>query len=160
MMVAIAFSDKSRDYTIPDASLLTAAQAPGLLATQTAWQNPQAASGYPGTSYAAAAAVPGPVHAGQLPSQVPAGQVPTWDPTIQASGAYLSVSGTFTGQTYPVPPVPAYATAAMPAGSSPLSQGSPISPGMPSMAMTQPGVQPNMRPSGASSTVQPPYYGR
>lgn len=145
-----AYSEKSRDYTIPDASLLAAGQASGILTAPAAWQNPQAAPIYPASNYAAA-----------VPPQVPGGQVPAWDPTVQAGGpAYPSVPGTFPGQTYPAPRVHTYASAAMPVGSSPLSQGSPISPGMVSMPMTQPGIQLNMRPGGVPPPGQPPYYGR
>ncbi|XP_061979553.1 polypyrimidine tract-binding protein homolog 1-like isoform X1 [Populus nigra] len=145
-----AYSDKSRDYTIPDASLI-AAQAPGLHTAPTMWQNPQAGSMYTGNNYATTAAVP---------VQVPPGQVPAWDPTMQASGqGYASVPGTYPGQTYPTPPVSAYATAAIHAGPSPRSHSSPISHSVASMAMSHPGMQSNLRPSGASPPGQPPYYG-
>lgn len=144
-----AFSDKSRDYTIPDASFLTA-QAPGLHAAPTTWQNPQAGSMYPGSNYATTAAAP---------AQVPPGQVAAWDLTMQSGGpGYASVRGMYPGQTYPTPP--AYASSAIPPGSSPHSYSSPISPGVASMGMTHPGVQPNMRPGGASPPGQTPYYGR
>uniref|UniRef100_A0A6M2FDC2 PTBP1-like RNA recognition motif 2 domain-containing protein n=1 Tax=Populus davidiana TaxID=266767 RepID=A0A6M2FDC2_9ROSI len=144
-----AFSDKSRDYTIPDASFLTA-QAPGPHAAPTTWQNPQAGSMYLGSNYATTAAAP---------AQVPPGQVAAWDLTMQAGGpGYASVRGMYPGQTYPTPP--AYASSAIPPGSSPHSYSSPISPGVASMGMTHPGVQPNMRPGGASPPGQTPYYGR
>uniref|UniRef100_A0A6N2L0Z8 RRM domain-containing protein n=1 Tax=Salix viminalis TaxID=40686 RepID=A0A6N2L0Z8_SALVM len=143
-----AFSDKSRDYTIPNASFLTS-QAPGLHTAPTIWQNPQAGSMYPGSNYASTAAA----------AQVPPGQVPAWDQTMQAGGpGYASARGTYPGQTYPTPP--AYASSAIPPGSSPLSYSSPISPGVASMGMTHPGVQPNMRLGGASPPGQAPYYGR
>jgi polypyrimidine tract-binding protein 2 len=64
----------------------------------------------------------------------------------------------YPGQTYPTPP--AYASSALPPGSSPHSYSSPISPVVASMGMTHPGVQPNMRPGGASPPGQTPYYGR
>ncbi|KAL3567995.1 hypothetical protein D5086_030646 [Populus alba] len=144
-----AFSDKSRDYTIPDASFLTA-QAPGPHAAPTTWQNPQAGSMYLGSNYATTAAAP---------AQVPPGQVAAWDLTMQAGGpGYASVRGMYPGQTYPTPP--AYASSAIPPGSSPHSYSSPISPGVASMGMTHPGGQPNMRPGGASPPGQTPYYGR
>ncbi|KAH8483663.1 hypothetical protein H0E87_028178 [Populus deltoides] len=144
-----AFSDKSRDYTIPDASFLTA-QAPGLHTAPTTWQNPQAGSMYLGSNYATTAAAP---------AQVPPGQVAAWDLSMQAGGpGYASVRGMYPGQTYPTPP--AYASSALPPGSSPHSYSSPISPGVASMGMTHPGVQPNMRPGGASPPGQTPYYGR
>lgn len=121
----------------------------GQVSAPTAWQNPQAGPMYPMNNYAAG------------PTQVPAGQVPAWDPAVQAGGpVYASAPGTFPGQTYSAPPVPTYVTAAMPVGSSPLSQSSTISPGVASMPMTQTGVQPNLRPGGAPPVGQPPYYGR
>ncbi|KAL3597063.1 hypothetical protein D5086_008700 [Populus alba] len=126
-------------------------QAPGLHTAPTMWQNPQAGSMYTGNNYTTTAAVP---------VQVPPGQVPAWDPTMQAGGqGYASVPGTYPGQTYPSPPVSAYATAAIPAGSSPRSHSSPISHSVASMAMSHPGMQSNLRPSGASPPGQPPYYG-
>ncbi|WCJ25688.1 polypyrimidine tract-binding protein 1 [Euphorbia peplus] len=138
-----AFSDKSRDYTIPDASFLAAGQMAGAPASSAMWQNPQASSMYPQTNYAA--------------PQVPGGQAPAWDPTGQAGAPAPGYSGAYPGHTYQSPPVPTYVSAAMPVGSSPLHQGSPISPGMgPS---TQQGSQPNLRPGGASPG-QPPFYGR
>ncbi|XP_031254038.1 polypyrimidine tract-binding protein homolog 1 isoform X2 [Pistacia vera] len=139
-----AYSDKSRDYTVQDPTLLAAQQIPGVSAAQPVWQNPQAPSMYPGSEYAATAAVQ---------PQVPGGQVPSWNPSAQAGAPpYVSVAGTFPSQTYPPSSVPAYATAPTPPGSSPSSQTG--------MAMTQPGAQPNVRPGGASPLGNPPYYNR
>ncbi|PON65362.1 Splicing factor-like protein [Parasponia andersonii] len=140
-----AYSDKSRDYTIPDANLLAVQAAPGVPAAPPAWQNPQAAPLYP--EYSAAAAVHG---------QVPSGQVPSWDPTMQGGrSTYVSAPGTYPGQNFATSSsIPAYAAVsavAMPAGSSPLSHTGPLS---------QPGVPPNVRPVGASPPGQPPYYGQ
>jgi polypyrimidine tract-binding protein 2 len=106
-----AFSDKSRDYTIPDASLL-AAQAP------VAWQNHQAAPMYHGNEYAS-----GP--------QPPAGQVSFWNPSMQAARpTYVSPPGNFPGQTYQPSHGPAaYAT---PEPSSPNVKPGGASPGQPS----------------------------
>ncbi|XP_004491824.1 polypyrimidine tract-binding protein homolog 1-like isoform X2 [Cicer arietinum] len=87
-----AFSDKSRDYTVPHPSLV-AAQVPA-----TAWQNPQAAPMY---------------HAGApaFQTQVPGGQVPSWDPNLQSvRPSYISVPGAYPVQTGAVPPMPAYAS--------------------------------------------------
>ncbi|XP_021911804.1 polypyrimidine tract-binding protein homolog 1-like isoform X1 [Carica papaya] len=142
-----AYSDKSRDYTIPDASLLAAQQVPGLSTSPTVWQNPQGAP-----LYAAAATA----RAG-VPSQGPAGPVPVWDPNMHTSRPYVSASETFPGQTYPTTsgyaasPVPAYPTTSVPAGSSPLSH-----PGVTSRRPSA--VQPNMRPGGEATPGQPPYY--
>ncbi|KAK7295384.1 hypothetical protein RJT34_18291 [Clitoria ternatea] len=151
-----AFSDKSRDYTVPDPSLL-AAQGPA-----TAWQNPQAAPMYPGSAPA-------------FQTQVPGGQVPSWDPNFQAVRPnYVSVPGTFPVQTAgAVPSMPVYAPAvgitqpgvppnvnvqpsgALPSvpGSSPVMQTSRVAQGF-----VQPGAQPNARPGGASPPGQH-YYG-
>ncbi|KDO72603.1 hypothetical protein CISIN_1g026756mg [Citrus sinensis] len=136
MMVAIAYSDKSRDYTVQDQTLLATQQIPSVPAAPSVWQSHQAAPMYSGSEYATA-----------VPGQVPPGQVPSWNPSAQAGpAAYVSASGPFPGQTYPQSPVFAYATAPTPTGSSPLS-------------LTQPGVPP-VRPGGASPPGHPPYYVR
>ena len=109
-----------------------------------AWQNPQAAPMYPGTAPA-------------LQGQVPGGQMPSWDPTQQpVTPSYASAPGTFPGQTYAVPLVPAYTPAAIPAAaSSPIAQSNPIVHNASSMGTTQPGIQlnVNLQPSGASPPV-------
>ncbi|XP_039059562.1 polypyrimidine tract-binding protein homolog 1-like isoform X3 [Hibiscus syriacus] len=141
-----AYSDKSRDYTIPDLSLL-ATQVPGMPAGSNAsnvWQNPQSAPLYPGTDYAASAAIQ---------AQPSAGQVPAWDPSLQARPPYRSVPGTVPGQAYQPSAVSGYMNAAPPAGSSPLSL-----PGLASMGMAPPGA--NVRTGGAQPPGQPPYYGQ
>lgn len=135
-----AYSDKSRDYTVQDPTLLVTQQIPGVPAAPPVWKNHQAAPMYTGSEYAAA-----------VPGQVPPGQVPSWNPSAQAGpAAYVSASGPFPGQSYPQSLVPAYATAPTPAGSSPLSQ--------PDVPLTQPGVPP-VRPGGASPPGHP-YYVR
>ncbi|XP_050227984.1 polypyrimidine tract-binding protein homolog 1 isoform X1 [Mercurialis annua] len=130
-----AYSDKSRDYTIPDASLLAAGQAPGVSSAPTAWQNPQASSMYPVNSYASSASIP-------------AGQAPTWGPNFPSGPP-----GTFPVQSYQgsTTPIRTYVSAAMP----PLQQGS----GSASMQMNQQGVQPNVRNGGASPPDLSRYYG-
>ncbi|KAJ7971000.1 Polypyrimidine tract-binding-like protein [Quillaja saponaria] len=131
-----AYSDKSRDYTIPDSSQL-AAQVP-----PTAWQNPQAAM-YPGNEYTVTAA---------MQAQVAGGQVPSWDPNLQAGRqTFVSTPSTFPGQSYTAPPVPGYAPSALPTGSSPLTQTSPVAHGAASMGITRPGVSPNVNIHGSSS---------
>ncbi|KAH9676559.1 RRM domain-containing protein [Citrus sinensis] len=131
-----AYSDKSRDYTVQDQTLLATQQIPSIPAAPLVWQSHQAAPMYSGSEYATA-----------VPGQVPPGQVPSWNPSAQARpAAYVSASGPFPGQTYPQSPVSAYATAPTPTGSSPLS-------------LTQPGVPP-VRPGGASPPGHPPYYVR
>ncbi|XP_027359582.1 polypyrimidine tract-binding protein homolog 1-like isoform X2 [Abrus precatorius] len=138
MMVAIAFSDKSRDYTVLDPSLLAAH------ASATAWQNPQAAPMYPGSAPASQA-------------QVPGGQIPPWNPTQQeVRPNYGSVAGTFPDQTYALPPIPGYAPAATPAtATSPLAPSNPIVHNESFMGITQPGVplNVNLQSSGASPPV-------
>ncbi|KHG13251.1 Polypyrimidine tract-binding -like protein [Gossypium arboreum] len=138
-----AYSDKSRDYTISDPSLL-ATQVPGLPAAPNAWQNPQGVPVHHGTDYSASAAIQG---------QPPAGQVPAWDPNFQARPPYGSVPG----QTYQSLTAPTYVNAARPAGSSPLSQ-----PGASSMPMQQQQQPPwaNVRQGGAAVLGRPPYYSR
>ncbi|TXG57573.1 hypothetical protein EZV62_015402 [Acer yangbiense] len=134
-----AYSDKSRDYTVQDPSLLAALQIPAVSAAPAHWQNHQAAQMYPRSEYAAAA-VPG--------------QGPSWNPSAQGSTPpFVSAAGTFPSQSYQASSVPAYATAPTPAGSSPMSQYS--------MPMTQPGVQPNVRPGvGETPPGHPHYYVR
>lgn len=156
-----AYSDKSRDYTIPDVSLLAAQQVPRAPGAPPLWQNPQAAPLYPGNEYGATGSVQG---------QIPLGQIPPWDPTMQAGrSTYASSPSTFPAQNYAASSVPAFAAAAMPAVSSPLAQTAPIASGVAS-TITQPGPPPNMRPGGASPPgvrpggVSPPgqprYYGQ
>ncbi|XP_062009892.1 polypyrimidine tract-binding protein homolog 1 isoform X1 [Rosa rugosa] len=147
-----AYSDKSRDYTIPDASLLAVQS--GYPAAPAAWQNAQAAPVYHGNEYSAAAAGPG---------QGPPGQVPSWDPNMQAGrSSFVSVPSTFPGQTFPTSSGgPVYSSAPMPAGSSP-----PITSGVDPRGMHQPGAPSHVRPGAASPPgVRPPgaspsYYGQ
>ncbi|CAI0454018.1 unnamed protein product, partial [Linum tenue] len=98
-----AYSDKSRDYTIPDASLLAAS-------SQIPWQNHQAMSAYGGNAYNAPPGVPG------MPHQAPTGQSHGPGP------GYGSNPGSYGGHTsyQPQPPMHPYGnTAAGPPDSSP-----------------------------------------
>ncbi|KAH7532658.1 hypothetical protein FEM48_Zijuj04G0045300 [Ziziphus jujuba var. spinosa] len=157
----MAYGDKSRDYTIPDASLLAEQQASSLPPAPPVWQNPQAAQMYPGNDFGAKVAA----HA-----QIPPGQVASWDPNTQAGRlTFVPAASSYPSQNFAAASVPAYAIAATPGGSLPLSQRSPITSGVPSSVITQPGVQTNLRPGGASPPgVQPggvsspgqPYYGQ
>ncbi|RWV92879.1 hypothetical protein GW17_00044709 [Ensete ventricosum] len=71
-----AYSDKSRDYTIPDTGLLTNPQASAVPTASTSWQtNPQAAGTYVSS----------------------VGQTPAWDPSKTTFG---SAAGTFPGQPF------------------------------------------------------------
>ncbi|CAN1322457.1 Polypyrimidine tract-binding protein homolog 1 [Linum perenne] len=136
-----AYSDKSRDYTIPDASSFAASsQSPAAPATPAAWQHYQA-----GPVYAATAYTPG---APGVAPQASTGQVPRPGPV------YGAAPGAFPGHstsTYPQhPPMPSYATAAESSG----SQGGPASSGM----TDQPGGHLNMRSGDAPPPGQHPYY--
>lgn len=125
-----AYSDKSRDYTVPEGMTAPPQTAPPV------WHGAQTSPAYHGSEYAA-------VHP---PGQSP----PPWDAAAQ--GTFISVPGTFPGQTsttYVAPPAPP--------GSSLHSQASPINYGMmpPSGGSTP--VAPYNRPPGGGSS---PYYGR
>ncbi|MED6144959.1 hypothetical protein PIB30_020431 [Stylosanthes scabra] len=124
-----AFSDKSRDYTVP--------QVPAV-----SWQNPQAGPMYPGTAPA-------------LQGQVPGGQMLSWDPSQQAATqSYVSAPGTYPSQPYAAPPNPVYAAAAAPASST-ITQSNSIVHNASSMGITQPGVSlnVNLQPTGGSPPV-------
>ncbi|XAR71255.1 hypothetical protein NMG60_11028436 [Bertholletia excelsa] len=144
-----AYSDKSRDYTIPESALLAVQQASGLPSAATVWQNPQAAPIFPGSELAAG---------GPVPSQTSAGQVPSWDSNMQSGRqAFVSACSTFPGQTYGSSSMPAYVAAATPGSSTPMQTGQ-ISPTVPSMGMSLPAYHPNVRPGGTVPPGQPPYY--
>ncbi|CAJ2662465.1 unnamed protein product [Trifolium pratense] len=152
-----AFSDKSRDYTVPQVPV-------------TSWQNPQAAPMYPTSSLG-------------FQTQVPGGQGPSWDLTQHAvRPGYVPVPGAYPVQNGAYPTMPAYASATMPTASWPLAQRS--HPGVPpnvnlqpsggstsgpgssphmqtsfgAQGLVRPGVQPNARPGGDSPSGQH-YYG-
>ncbi|KAI5340962.1 polypyrimidine tract-binding protein homolog 1 isoform X1 [Prunus avium] len=154
-----AFSDKSRDYTIPEASLLAAQQVSGYPAAPAAWQNPQAAPMYHGNEFSGAAS---------MQAQGPPGQGPSWDPAMQAGrSTFVSVPSTFPGQTFHASSGPVYSSAAMPPGSSPLQTGPTTSSSMASRGISQPGGPPNLRPGGGASPpgvgppgASPSYYGQ
>ncbi|KAL6287851.1 hypothetical protein ACE6H2_012241 [Prunus campanulata] len=154
-----AFSDKSRDYTIPEASLLAAQQVSGYPAAPAAWQNPQAAPMYHGNEFSGAAS---------MQAQGPPGQGPSWDPAMQAGrSTFVSVPSTFPGQTFHASSGPVYSSAAMPPGSSPLQTGPTTSSSMASRGISQPGGTPNLRPGGGASPpgvgppgASPSYYGQ
>ncbi|CAL2250237.1 unnamed protein product [Prunus armeniaca] len=154
-----AFSDKSRDYTIPEASLHAAQQVSGYPAAPAAWQNPQAAPMYHGNEFSGAAS---------MQAQGPPGQGPSWDPAMQAGrSTFVSVPSTFPGQTFHASSGPVYSSAAMPPGSSPLQTGPTTSSSMASRGISQPGGPPNLRPRGGASPpgvgppgASPSYYGQ
>lgn len=154
-----AFSDKSRDYTIPEASLHAAQQVSGYPAAPAAWQNPQAAPMYHGNEFSGAAS---------MQAQGPPGQGPSWDPAMQAGrSTFVSVPSTFPGQTFHASSGPVYSSAAMPPGSSPLQTGPTTSSSMASRGISQPGGPPNLRPGGGASPpgvgppgASPSYYGQ
>ncbi|KAL6960787.1 hypothetical protein U1Q18_042259 [Sarracenia purpurea var. burkii] len=139
-----AFSDKSRDYTIPESGLLAMHQAPAAAAAATVWQNPQASPMFPGSEIAG----------GAVSGQASMGRMPSWDSNMQAGRPnFVSVPSSFPGQTYvQASSVPGYATASTHPGQ--------LSPSdVPPRGATQPARQPNMRPGGGSPPGQTRYYG-
>nr|WHA31272.1 PTB [Chenopodium album] len=99
-----AHSDKSRDYTIPEPSMLAVQQAPSYPGAPAApWMNPQTSAGYPSNGYSNGA---------NMPPQNHASPAPSWDPSMQhGRQTFVSVPSTFPGQTYTSSPMPAYASA-------------------------------------------------
>lgn len=145
-----AYSDKSRDYTVLDPTLLASQPNPSYpAASATAWPNPQATAGYPPNGYGTSA---------NMPPQNVIAATSSWDPTIPAGqGTFVSVPSTFPGQTFtacPAGPAPAYVSAPV-AATSPLVP----PPGLSSMPMASPPAQPSIPPPGAISPAgQAPYY--
>ncbi|XP_024978382.1 polypyrimidine tract-binding protein homolog 1 isoform X1 [Cynara cardunculus var. scolymus] len=129
-----AFSDKSRDYTVPESALLAMQHASGQPAGAPVWPTSQASQMYSGGEYAAGGS-------GQAQPPNPPGQPPSWDPNTQgARTGFVSAAATFYGGSPPGPSP--YSTTG---GGPPLAGG---------------GQPTNMRPGDASSPVQPPYYSR
>ncbi|CAM8991178.1 unnamed protein product [Rhodiola kirilowii] len=124
-----AYSDKSRDYTVPEGMIPPAQPAPPV------WPGASAGPTYHGNEYTT-------VH--------PPGQSRPWD--AAAPGTFISVPGTFPGQT-----ATSYAAPPAPPGSSPHNQASPVNYGMmpPSGGGTT--VMHHNAPPGGSSS---PYYGQ
>ncbi|KAK9116699.1 hypothetical protein Sjap_015646 [Stephania japonica] len=92
-LIVKAQNDRSRDYTIPDPSLIPMQQAPGVPGSVGGWQIPQSAPMYPGNDFAPGVQV-----------QPPGGQTPSWDPSMQAGRlTFAQVPSTFPGQTYGPP---------------------------------------------------------
>ncbi|KAK9107547.1 hypothetical protein Syun_023558 [Stephania yunnanensis] len=92
-LIVKAQNDRSRDYTIPDPSLIPMQQAPGGPGSVGSWQIPHSAPMYPGNDFAPGAQV-----------QLPGGQTPSWDPSMQAGrSTFVQVPSTFPGQTYGPP---------------------------------------------------------
>ncbi|KAL3526535.1 hypothetical protein ACH5RR_011191 [Cinchona calisaya] len=146
-----AYSDKSRDYTVPESGVMALQQASSLPSTATIWQNPQAAAVIPGS---------GVVSRGAVQVQLSISQVSSWDPNMQAGRpTSVSVSSTFSGQPGSPAPAPAYATAVIP-GSAPLAQMRLGASDVPPMRVTQPFHQPSMLPGGVLPPGQPPFYSR
>ncbi|KAG6398336.1 hypothetical protein SASPL_139794 [Salvia splendens] len=127
-----AYSDKSRDYTIP-------------MQQATGWQNPPAA---PAVGYTSGGVQQ--VHAQAAPSS-------SWFPTMPAGvQTYISSPSSFPGQAYGAAPPPAYAAAAIPPFSSPNAH---PPPGAPQTGGSVPLHQPNCPPGGSPHPSQSPYYG-
>ncbi|CAK9186075.1 unnamed protein product [Ilex paraguariensis] len=145
-----AYSDKSRDYTVPESGFLAMQEASGVQPAATVWQNPQAAPGFPGGEYTAG---------GGVQAQAPVGPASSWEPNMQAGRpTFVSVPSTFPGQTYASSSIPAYATTSIHAGSSTLYQTSQINPSVPPMRVTQPMHPQHVRHGGMSPPGQPPYF--
>ncbi|WOL01043.1 polypyrimidine tract-binding protein [Canna indica] len=126
-----AYSDKSRDYTIPDT---------GILGTP---QSSVASSGLQGNLHAVGTFAGG---VGMQPP-IPNGQMPAWDPS---KGNYAPTPGTFSSQPFPSTGAPYPTSGAPPTASASYIQAS--------QQMPQYGIQP--RPSGSSPFPgqQPPRY--
>ncbi|XP_016484217.1 polypyrimidine tract-binding protein homolog 1 isoform X1 [Nicotiana tabacum] len=136
-----AYSDKSRDYTVPESSLLAMQQVSAVHATPPVWHNPQ--SGPQSFGYAAAGAVPG---------QASTSQMSSWNPNLQGGGStFPSTPTRFHGQSY-ASPVSAYATAVNPPGSS--QQTNHIVSSDRSYSVSQPPHPSTMPPPGHA-----PYHG-
>lgn len=141
-----AYSDKSRDYTVPESSLLAMQQASAVHATPPVWHNPQ--SGPQSFGYAAAAAVPG---------QASTSQMSSWNPNLQGGGStFPSTPTRFPGQSY-ASPVSAYATAVNPPGSS--QQTNHIVSSGRSYSVSQPPHPSTMPPGGVPPPGHAPYHG-
>ncbi|KAG2714272.1 hypothetical protein I3843_03G021400 [Carya illinoinensis] len=145
-----AYSDKSRDYTIPDASLL-ASQVSGLPGAPAVWQNPRPGPIYAGNDYNTG---------GSVPAQYPSRQMAPWDASMQAGRApFGSVPSTYPGQNFAV------ATSQIPSAVSSMGFSSGFPPnvrpgGASSSSQLQPGIPPNVRPSGGPPPGHPTYYGQ
>ncbi|WOG93298.1 hypothetical protein DCAR_0312579 [Daucus carota subsp. sativus] len=177
-----AFSDKSRDYTVPESGFAAA-----LPAGATVWQNPHAApvftaSEFVGVNYAQPQGPHGHVNYMQPlqgppgqgppgqgppgqgppgqgpPGQGPPGQAPSWDPAMQLSGpSFVSGSSTLPGQTYGPTSGQVYNPMGSPAGSSPYGppSGQVYNP-MSSPAGSSPlGQKTQVNPSSSASGGQP-----
>ncbi|KAL0343868.1 UNVERIFIED_CONTAM: Polypyrimidine tract-binding protein1 [Sesamum angustifolium] len=144
-----AYSDKSRDYTIPLS--LAMQQTPGVPTTVAGLQNPPAASAVPGVGYTSG---------GMVQAQAPMTPVSSWDPATPANApAYMSVSSTFPGQAYASAPLPAYSPEAIPPLTSTIAQHNHVVSGISQIRDAQPLHQPNVLPSGILLPSQSPYYG-
>lgn len=144
-----AYSDKSRDYTIPLS--LAMQQTPGVPTTVAGLQNPPAASAVPGVGYTSG---------GMVQAQTPMPPVSSWNPaTVASAPTFMSVSSTFADQAYASAPLPAYAAAAISPLTSTVAQPNHIASGIPQIRDAQPLHQPNVLPGGISLPSQSPYYG-
>lgn len=143
MMVAIAYSDKSRDYTVPESSLLAMQQASAVHAAPAVWHNPQSGPVQSSAGYAATGAVPG-----QAPP-------PAWNPNLQGGGSTFPSAPTgYPGHSYAPP---AYATGVHPIGSS--QQTNHIATGSQPFTVSQPFHPSTMPPGGVPPPGHAPYHG-
>ncbi|KAG5624241.1 hypothetical protein H5410_009459 [Solanum commersonii] len=139
-----AYSDKSRDYTVPESSLLAMQQASAVHATPPVWHNPQSGPVQSSAGYATTGTVPG---------QAP----PAWNPNLQGGGSTFPSAPTgYPGHSY-APPAPAYATAVHPPGSS--QQTNHIVTGSRPFSVSQPFQPSTMPPGGVPPPGHAPYHG-
>lgn len=118
-------------------------QASEVHATPAVWHNPQSGPAQSSAGYAATGALPG-----QPP---PNSQLSSWNPNFQGGGStFPSAPIGYPGHSY-APPVPAYATAVQPPGSS--QQPNHIATGSPPFNVSQP-FHPSTMPPGHA-----PYHG-
>ncbi|KAM3286540.1 polypyrimidine tract-binding protein 1 isoform X1 [Capsicum chacoense] len=144
-----AYSDKSRDYTVPESSLLAMQQSAAVHAPPAVWHNPQSGPAQSSAGYAAVGAVPG--------QAAPISPLSSWNPNLQGGGStFPSAPTRYPGHSY-APPVPAYATAVNPPGSS--QQTNPIAVGSSPFSVSQPFHPSTMPPGGIPPPGHAPYHG-
>ncbi|XP_059293962.1 polypyrimidine tract-binding protein homolog 1 isoform X1 [Lycium ferocissimum] len=142
-----AYSDKSRDYTVPESSLLAMQQASAVHAAPAVWHTPQSGPAQSSAGYAAAG----------VPGQAPTSQSSSWNPNMQGGGStFPSAPTRYPGQSY-APPVPGYATAVNPPGSS--QQTNHIATGGRPFSVSQPFHPSTMPPGGVPPPGHAPYHG-
>lgn len=146
------YSDKSRDFTVPESGLLAAPQASSLATPATVWQNTQPNALHPGGGFLAG---------GSVQAQPPVSQVSSWNPMMQQAGRsnFVSVPSTVAGQPY-ASPASAYTNAVMRSSPPPLAQTNQSTRNAPPMRVTQPVQQSSLFPGDFSPPGHPLFYSR